>query len=312
MSSPNVNQKKSVHNKSLQSQNQAKNLTSSSSNTTTAPNKKSVDLRGLAAKESQKKSSFVDKEKSTSGKIDDKKDGVTKVNSARKQSSSESKKLTLTQAKTKSGTNKAPDGVDNIQTMTRQGPKTENKKEVTTGRSVSKKNVSGSAGGGPRPIEKASSSVSLVRKKFERKIESTERSENDKKSSKPMPKVRLSENLFLKGEVGASATTNAKKKCETDTNNDDNDTLANDNDSEEATNASNCCVDESLSATSEVSSTVPTVDQSQTHPSDISTSTRNIHPQPIIHPDCQVFISHQYHQVHQSHWSTLASLFTYF
>ena len=290
MSCPNVNQKKSVHNKSLQSQNLAKNLTSSTSNPTTTTNKKSLDLRGLAVKESQKKSSFVDKEKSTSGKMEDKKDGVTKVNSARKQSSSESKKLTLTQAKTKSGTNKPTDGVDNIQTVTRQGPKTENKKEVTTGRSVSKKNVGAGGGGsaaGPRPIEKAASSVSLVRKKFERKIESTDRSENDKKSSKPMPKVRLSENLFLKGEAEAAATTNAKKKCETDTNNDDNDTFANDNDSEEATNASNCFVDESLSA-SEVSSTVPR--ESQTLPSDIST--RNIHPQPIIHPDCQVFISH--------------------
>ena len=277
-SSSNVNQKKSVHSKSLQSQNPAKNLTSSTTNTTTTPNKKSVDLRGLAAKESQKKSSFVDKEKSTSGKIDDKKDVVSKVNPARKQSLSESKKLTLTQAKTKSGINKPTDGVDNIQTVTRQGPKTENKKEVTTGRTVSKKNV------GPRPIEKASSSVSLVRKKFERKIESTERGEHDKKSSKPMPKVRLSENLFLKGE--AAATSNAKKKSETDTDNDDHDTLANDNDSEESTNASNCFVDESLSA-----SEVPT-QSPQTHPSDISSSKRNIHPQPIIHPDCQVFISH--------------------
>ena len=112
-SSSNVNQKKSVHSKSLQSQNPAKNLTSSPTNTTTTPNKKSVDLRGLAAKESQKKSSFVDKEKSTSGKIDDKKDVVSKVNPARKQSLSESKKLTLTHAKTKSRINKPTDGVDN-------------------------------------------------------------------------------------------------------------------------------------------------------------------------------------------------------
>merc|ERR1719400_1848635 len=65
----------------------------------------------------------------------------------------------------------------------------------------------------PRPMVKHSSSVSLVRKKFERKVESSEGGGEPVKGKKhvtqPVPKGAISQNLFLKGDA------NAKKKAET-------------------------------------------------------------------------------------------------
>ena len=195
-----------ISTKSLQLQNRSLNKNSRPAE------KKSVEIRGTV-KESHKKHSSVDKEKSSGGRLGDKKDpsgggggggragGVIKVNAGRKQSSPENKKSGPTQVRgTKSGANKTRDLVDNKPTAA--GP----------GQPAEKKKVAGREGSsvgpsvGPRTIEKASSSVSLVRKKFERKIESPELS--DKKPSQRMPKVKISQNLFLAGDV------NAKKKSE--------------------------------------------------------------------------------------------------
>ena len=73
--------------------------------------------------------------------------------------------------------------------------------------------ISGAKEGATRPtIEKAGSSVSLVRKKFERKVESKEVDTHpEKKPSRRMPRVKISQNLFLKGDTAAA---NAEKKCE--------------------------------------------------------------------------------------------------
>ena len=115
---------------------QLQNPTSTSKNTNTPVNKKSLDVRG--GKESHKKQSFVDREKVAGGKITDKKDGVTKVSGGRKQSSTETKR-SVTQVKpgAKTGASKTPDLSDNI-------PAAGNKKEAKEG--VGKKEVPSKSG----------------------------------------------------------------------------------------------------------------------------------------------------------------------
>ena len=118
----------------------------------------------------------------------------------------------MTPAKTKSGTNRNTDSLDNIQSTARQSSKTDKKDDGTKSGSSTAKEARKVPGAKPRSIEKAGSSVSLVRKKFESKIESVgegcEQAAVDKKPSQRMPNVKISQNLFLKGDA------NAKKKSE--------------------------------------------------------------------------------------------------
>ena len=130
--------------------------------------KKSMEKRG-AVKESHKKPSLVDRDRGSAGN-NDKKENVIKVSADRKQSMVPERKPSRTQVKsidkntgpTKTDGNKEKQDTNNKSTI--QGSKKNEKKQgVEKNASLAKKSVQ------PRPIEKANSSVSLVRKKFERK-----------------------------------------------------------------------------------------------------------------------------------------------
>ena len=276
--------------------------TTTSKNTSSITNaKKSLDIRGSGVKESHKKSSFVDKEKT--GKSLDKKEGVTRVTD-KKQSLTEPKKGSIASKPAgKSAASKNSDVSDNIQSNSKQSSKidTSNKKSEDVKSGTIKNVVQSSGQAQPTPqktIEKASSSVSLVRKKFESKIESREGSvvgSGDKKqaASRQMPKVKLSQNRFLKGDTTASAV---KKSAENGADMNTNDSYTDDNDDKgqaETTNNANTTVHESESL--DFSSSyqpsdklpVPSPNHDNKHSSDTSRSIDNLH-QPIIHPTCQV------------------------
>merc|ERR1711892_176080 len=174
--------------------------------------KKSMEKRG-AVKESHKKPSLVDRDRGSAGSSD-KKENVIKVVADRKQSMVQERKPSRTQVKspdknsgpTKTEGNKEKQDTNSKSTI-QSSKKAEKKQGGEKNASLAKKSVQ------PRPIEKASSSVSLVRKKFERKIESIEHAGEkvkEKKHTQPVPKVTISQNLFLKGDA------NAKKKDEPD------------------------------------------------------------------------------------------------
>ena len=276
-------QSSNLHRKSVGQQQQQQNQSVGSKllNSTTSKNSSLAGCNSKksmagAGKESHKKAGSVgDKERSApGGRIGDsasKKDGVTKVSSVRKQSSAESKKSGLTQAATKTKTeltNKAAsDRVDNNSVKAASRP--EKIKEAPS---------AGSGRAHPRTIEKASSSVSLVRKKFERKIESTEQSSTEiqqqagKKPSQRVPKVKISQNLFLKGDA------NAKKKCETEVVDKE---RANDaNNSQQPPKGHSSHNANSRSDTETVSTTDISEDSSCSNPNDPSDSTSSLVPSP--------------------------------
>ena len=184
-----------------------------------AARKKSVEKR-LGVKESQKKPSAADKDRgSAGGGVLDKKDsrrlgvggerrvvqqqeqkGTTSGSQERRQSKATDRSPAL--AKTEPNKEKND---NNDKSPIPQAKKSEKKWGA-----AEEKN--GSLGGKscPRPMVKHSSSVSLVRKKFERKVESSEGGPASKKHvTQPVPKGAISQNLFLKGDA------NAKKKAET-------------------------------------------------------------------------------------------------
>jgi len=168
--------------------------------------KKSMEKR-LAVKESHKKASLVDRDRGPAG-TPDKKENVTLACVDRKQSMGQERKPSRTQVKylDKNGGQVKTEKQDTNSKATIQSLKKAEKKEEKNG-SLAKKSVQ------PRPMEKAGSSVSLVRKKFERKIESLElggEKVREKKHTQPVPKLTISQNLFLKGDA------NAKKKDERD------------------------------------------------------------------------------------------------
>jgi len=217
--------------------------------------KKSTEKRG-AVKESHKKPSLVDRDRGSAGNSD-KKESVIKVSADRKQSMVQERKPSRTQVKsidkntgpTKTDENKEKQDSNNKSTI-QHSKKDEKKQGVEKNASLAKKSVQ------PRPIEKASSSVSLVRKKFERKIESIEHAGEkvkEKKHTQPVPKVTISQNLFLKGDA------NAKKKDE-----DDDDTNECDSQKDKG------CVDSNLP--DENSLVNSSHNQSECLPSDISDS----------------------------------------
>merc|ERR1712106_685270 len=174
--------------------------------------KKSMEKRG-AVKESHKKPSLVDRDRGSAGSSD-KKENVIKVVADRKQSMVQERKPSRTQVKSpdkNSGAAKTEGNKEkqdtNSKSTIQSSKKAEKKQGGEKNASLAKKSVQ------PRPIEKANSSVSLVRKKFERKIESIEHAGEkvkEKKHTQPVPKVTISQNLFLKGDA------NAKKKDEHD------------------------------------------------------------------------------------------------
>jgi serine/threonine protein kinase len=171
--------------------------------------KKSMERR-VAVKESHKKPSLVDRDRGSAG-TSDKKENVIKACVDRKQSMVPERKpsrkyLDKNSGQTKTEENKEKQDTNSKSTI-QYGKKAEKKQGVEKNASLAKKSVQ------PRPIEKAGSSVSLVRKKFERKIESLEHAGEkvkEKKHTQPVPKVTISQNLFLKGDA------NAKKKDERD------------------------------------------------------------------------------------------------
>ena len=253
-------------------------------------NKKSSEVRGAGVKESHKKpSSSVDKDRmsrvtTSLSSAGDKKINVTKVSSLRKQSSGESKKSGPGSTKTEA--NKASDTVDN--NCVRQSSRAEDSSRP--GRVH------------PRTIEKVSSSVSLVRKKFERKIESnseqsspgsaTPQSSSDKKPSHRVPRVKISQNLFVQGDTAAAASTataNAKKKSE----NEDDKLPANDHNNSHRTPTSKGHSTVNAKSLESVSSLNPAPEQQSLDTSSSSDirlvpSSSSTHSPTIIHPDSHV------------------------
>ena len=174
--------------------------------------KKSVEKR-LGVKESQKKPSAADKDRgSAGGGVLDKKDSRRLAVGAERQKVG----TTATQERRQS---KATDRSPALAKTEPNKEKNDNndKSPIPLGKKQEKKwggaeEKNGSLGGKscPRPMVKHSSSVSLVRKKFERKVESSEGGPASKKHvTQPVPKGAISQNLFLKGDA------NAKKKAET-------------------------------------------------------------------------------------------------
>ena len=280
----------------LQNTTTSKNLNTAASST--ANSKKSVELR-TAVKESHKKPSFVDKDRGSGGRIGDKKEAVTKPNAARKQSTTDNKKTSVTPAKIKSGTNRNTDSPDNIQTTVRQTSKPDKKDDGTKSGSSTAKEARKVPGAKPRSIEKAGSSVSLVRKKFESKIESVgegcEQAAADKKSSQRMPNVKISQNLFLKGDA------NAKKKSENEVDMSTNGGYSSQsNKGHSKHNATNSLEESESLDLAESSKTLQALSPSDNSPvpspetepivdlKHSSDSSSSIHSQPIIHPDCHV------------------------
>ena len=178
-----------------------------------AARKKSVEKR-LGVKESQKKPSAADKDRgSAGGGVLDKKDSRRLAVGAERQKVG----TTATQERRQS---KATDRSPALAKTEPNKEKNDNndKSPIPLGKKQEKKwggaeEKNGSLGGKscPRPMVKHSSSVSLVRKKFERKVESSEGGgpASKKHVTQPVPKGAISQNLFLKGDA------NAKKKAET-------------------------------------------------------------------------------------------------
>ena len=175
--------------------------------------KKSVEKR-LGVKESQKKPSAVDKDRGSGGGLADKKDsrrlgvGVTTerprttTTRGEAQERRQSKATDRSPALTKTEPNKEKNDNNDKSPIAPAAKKVDKKLTASE-----EKNGPGGKSC-PKPMVKHSSSVSLVRKKFERKMESGEREEK-KHVTQPVPKGAISQNLFLKGDA------NAKKKAET-------------------------------------------------------------------------------------------------
>ena len=175
--------------------------------------KKSVEKR-LGVKESQKKPSAVDKDRGSGGGLADKKDsrrlglGVTTerprttTTRGEAQERRQSKATDRSPALTKTEPNKEKNDNNDKSPIAPAAKKADKKLTASE-----EKNGPGGKSC-PKPMVKHSSSVSLVRKKFERKMESGEREEK-KHVTQPVPKGAISQNLFLKGDA------NAKKKAET-------------------------------------------------------------------------------------------------
>ena len=176
-----------------------------------AARKKSVEKR-LGVKESQKKPSAADKDRGSGGAVD-------KKDSRRVAAGGGERRSIATQERRQS---KATDRSPALAKTEPNKEKNDNndKSPIPLGKKQEKKwggaeEKNGSLGGKscPRPMVKHSSSVSLVRKKFERKgVESSEgggTAPSKKHVTQPVPKGAISQNLFLKGDA------NAKKKAET-------------------------------------------------------------------------------------------------
>lgn len=193
-----------------------------------AARKKSVDKR-LGVKESQKKPSAADKDRGSAvvGGVLDKKDlrrlavgGTERQRVVQQQQQQEQKGTSATHERRQS---KATDRSPALAKTEPNKEKNDNndKSPIPPGKKLGEKKwveveeKNGSLGGksSPRPMVKHSSSVSLVRKKFERKgVESSEgggTAPSKKHVTQPMPKGAISQNLSLKGDA------NAKKKAET-------------------------------------------------------------------------------------------------
>ena len=174
--------------------------------------KKSVEKR-LGVKESQKKPSAADKDRGSGGAVD-------KKDSRRVAAGGGERRSIATQERRQSkATDRSPALVGKTEPNKEKNDNND-KSPIPPAKKVEKKwaaaeEKNGSLAGKscPRPMVKHSSSVSLVRKKFERKVESSEGGAEPVKGKKhvtqPVPKGAISQNLFLKGDA------NAKKKAET-------------------------------------------------------------------------------------------------
>ena len=164
-----------------------------------AIHKKSVEKR-LGVKESQQKPSVGDKDRGSAGKTEKK-----EASGARRPASNLGKPGDRSSTKTEPNKEKN----DNNDKSTISVGKKVDKKWISEEKngSLARKSVSG------RPMVKHSSSVSLVRKKFESKTESVEGSAQEaavprKHVTQPLGKTTISQILFPKSE------TNATKKAE--------------------------------------------------------------------------------------------------
>ena len=188
--------------------------------------KKSVEKR-LGVKESQKKPSAADKDRG-SGVLVDKKDSRrlgAPVGAERRVVVQQQEQKGASTAAATSHERRQSKATDRSPALAKTEPNKEkndnnDKSPIPPAKKVEKKwaaaeEKNGSLAGKscPRPMVKHSSSVSLVRKKFERKVESSEGGAEPVKGKKhvtqPVPKGAISQNLFLKGDA------NAKKKAET-------------------------------------------------------------------------------------------------
>ena len=179
--------------------------------------KKSMEKR-LGVKESQKKPSVADKDRGSVGKSDKKEPGSVRAAGDRKASAGQERKPSQGPVKSSDRNSMGPAKTDGNKEKNDNNDKSQillakkgNKKSL-----VEEKGGSLGRAGVARPGVKHSSSVSLARKKFERKIESSEvvppeHVRGKKHATQPVPKGAISQNLFLKGDA------NAKKKAETST-----------------------------------------------------------------------------------------------
>ena len=186
-----------------------------------AVRKKSVEKR-LGVKESQKKPSAADKDRG-SGVLVDKKDSRrlgAPVGADRRVVVQQQEQKGASTAAATSHERRQSKATDRSPALAKTEPNKEkndnnDKSPIPPAKKSEKKwpaaeEKNGSSKSCPRPMVKHSSSVSLVRKKFERKVESSEGGPASKKHvTQPVPKGAISQNLFLKGDA------NAKKKAET-------------------------------------------------------------------------------------------------
>ena len=188
--------------------------------------KKSMEKR-LGVKESQKKPSVADKDRGSVGKSDKKEPGSVRAAGDRKASAGQERKPSQGPVKSSDRNSTGPAKTEG----NKEKNDNNNKSQILVAKKGNKKSLveerGGSLGraGTARPGVKHSSSVSLARKKFERKIESSEvvppeHVRGKKHATQPVPKGAISQNLFLKGDA------NAKKKAETSTEEDVEDSMA--------------------------------------------------------------------------------------
>ena len=174
--------------------------------------KKSVEKR-LGVKESQKKPSAADKDRGSGGAVDKKDSRRVAAGGGERRS------IATGERRQSKATDRSPALVGKTEPNKEKNDNND-KSPIPPAKKVEKKwaaaeEKNGSLAGKscPRPMVKHSSSVSLVRKKFERKVESSEGGAEPVKGKKhvtqPVPKGAISQNLFLKGDA------NAKKKAET-------------------------------------------------------------------------------------------------